>query len=148
MDSNPFHRFERTGPKYRYDELYGFDRLGHGNHTIKFGGDFRDVRSTSNVNFNWRDDLSFNRFQDSGGTNPAFVQGTPDQARQDLTWLLVGGVSRQFQAQFFNKNAARVPTDSKSFRQREFDVFINFATRPLDQLSLPGEPECMPPPRT
>jgi hypothetical protein len=107
-----------------------------GNHAIKVGGDFRDVRSTSNVNFNSRDDLSFNRFQNSGGTNPAFVQGTLDQATQDLTWLLVGGVSTQFQAQFFNRNAARVPTDSKSFRQREFDVFTQDSWKIQRNLTL------------
>ena len=95
-----------------------------GNHTIKFGGDFRDVRSTGDVNFNSRDDLGFNRFQNSGGTNLAFAQANPDQATQDLGWFLVGGVSTQFQAQFFNKNAARVPTDGKSFRQHESDGFI------------------------
>jgi len=107
-----------------------------GNHAIKFGGDFRDVRSTSNLNFNSRDDLGFNRFQNSGGTNPAFTQGTPDQATQDLTWLLVGGVSTQFQAQFFNKNAAQVPTDSKSFRQREYDVFIQDSWKIKSNLTL------------
>jgi hypothetical protein len=107
-----------------------------GNHAIKLGGDFRDVRSTSNLNFNSRDDLGFNRFQNSGGTNPAFAQGTPDQATQDLTWLLVGGVSTQFQAQFFNKNAVHVPTDSKSFRQREYDVFIQDSWKIQSNLTL------------
>jgi hypothetical protein len=107
-----------------------------GNHAIKLGGDFRDVRSTSNLNFNSRDDLGFNRFQNSGGTNPAFAQGTPDQATQDLTWFLVGGVSTQFQAQFFNKNAAQVPTDSKSFRQREYDGFIQDSWKIQSNLTL------------
>jgi hypothetical protein len=95
-----------------------------GNHTIKAGGDFRDVRSTSDVNFNSRDDLNFNRFQASGGTALAFSQTTPDQATQDLAWFLVGGVSSQFQAQFFNKAAVRQPTDAKTFRQHESDGFI------------------------
>ena len=107
-----------------------------GNHTLKFGGDFRDVRSTSNDNFNSRDDLGFNRFQNSGGTNLAFGQNTPDQATQDLTWFLVGGVSTQFQAQFFNRAGTRQPTDNKTFRQHEYDVFAQDSWKIRSNLTL------------
>jgi hypothetical protein len=107
-----------------------------GNHTIKFGGDFRVVRSTGDVNFNSRDDLGFNRFQNSGGTSLAFTQTTPDQATQDLAWFLVGGVSTQFQAQFFNKGAARVPTDGKTFRQHESDGFVQDSWKIKSNLTL------------
>jgi len=95
-----------------------------GNHTLKFGGDFRDVRSISSFNFNARDALAVNNFQNSGGKALAFAQASPDLATQDLAWLLVGGVSTQFQGQFFNKSATRVPTDQKEFRQHEYDGFI------------------------
>jgi hypothetical protein len=107
-----------------------------GNHMLKFGGDFRDVRSTSNDNFNSRDDLGFNRFQNSGGTNLAFAQNTPDQATQDLTWFLVGGVSTQFQAQFFNRAGTRQPTDNKTFRQHEYDVFAQDSWKIRSNLTL------------
>jgi Carboxypeptidase regulatory-like domain len=95
-----------------------------GNHTIKFGGDFRNVRSNTANNGNSRDALAFNRFQNSGGADLAFAQANPDQATQDLAWFLVGGVRPQFQAQFFNKAGTRVPTDGKTFRQHESDGFI------------------------
>src|ERR1700751_3509908 len=107
-----------------------------GNHTLKFGGDFRDVRSTGNDDFNSRDDLGFNRFQNSGGTSLAFAQANPDQATQDLTWFLVGGVSAQFQAQFFNKAGARQPSDTKTFRQHEYDVFVQDSWKLRSNLTL------------
>jgi hypothetical protein len=107
-----------------------------GNHTLKFGGDYRDVRSTGDDNFNSRDALAFNNFQNSGGTALAFAQTNPDQATQDLAWFLVGGVSTQFQAQFFNKTAARVPTDGKTFRQHEFDGFVQDSWKIKSNLTL------------
>ena len=100
------------------------------NHTIKFGGDFRDVRSLSDDNFNSRSLLFFNRFSGSGFQNAAVSGLDPTipsniaSTIQDLSWFLVGGVFGQFQAQFYNHAGARVATDTKDFRQREFDGFI------------------------
>jgi hypothetical protein len=109
-----------------------------GNHTMKFGGDFRNVRSLSTFNFNARDALSVNNFQNSSQSAPAFVQASPDQATQDLAWLLVGGVSTQFQGQFFNKSGTREPTDGKDFRQHEYDAFFqdSWKVRPYLTLNL------------
>jgi len=97
--------------------------LVRGNHTIKFGGDYRDVRSSGDINFNSRDGLQFGRFSGSGDTDAA-VSGTDNPTVQDLSWFLVGGTFTQFQAQFFNKAAVRQPTDDKKFRQHEADGFI------------------------
>jgi Carboxypeptidase regulatory-like domain/TonB-dependent Receptor Plug Domain len=109
-----------------------------GNHTMTFGGDFRNVRSLSTFNFNARDSISVNNFQNSGGAALAFAQSAPDQATQDLAWLLVGGVSTQFQGQFFDKSATRVPTDGKDFRQHEYDAFFqdSWKVRPYLTLNL------------
>jgi hypothetical protein len=97
-----------------------------GNHTLKFGGDYRDVRSASFVDLNSRDALAFNRFPNQA--QAAFFSTDPADAaspqRQDLAWLLVGGVSTQFQAQFFNKGGVRQPTDNKNFRQHDYDGFV------------------------
>jgi hypothetical protein len=99
------------------------------NHTIKFGGDFRNVRSQGDTNFNSRAILFFNRFSGSGFQDPAITlaPNTPTNVAtsvQDLSWFLVGGVLGQFQAQFFNHAGDRTPTDNKDFRQHEFDGFI------------------------
>jgi len=70
--------------------------------------------------------LAFNRFPNQA--QPAFSSTDPADAKsqqlQDLAWLLVGGVSTQFQAQFFNKSGVRQPTDNKEFRQHEYDGFV------------------------
>jgi hypothetical protein len=48
----------------------------------------------------------------------------------------VGGVSTQFQAQFFNKGAAREPSDGKTFRQHESDGFIQDSWKIKSNLTL------------
>ena len=97
-----------------------------GNHTLKFGGDFRYVSSSGYNNFSSRDTLNFNVFA-ATGVPAANLDPTKDVANfqtiQDLTWMLVGGTASQFQAQFFNKSGTRVPTDNKTFIQHEYDAF-------------------------
>src|SRR5580704_6779887 len=65
------------------------------NHTIKFGGDFRDVRSKGDDNFNSRSLLFFNRFSGSGfqdaavsGLDPTIASNVASTV-QDLSWFLV-----------------------------------------------------------
>jgi Carboxypeptidase regulatory-like domain/TonB-dependent Receptor Plug Domain len=99
-----------------------------GNHTIKFGGDFRHVHSTGDNNFSSRDTLGFNRFALGGGPavnlDVSQLDAGTFQTIQDLSWMLVGGTITQFQAQFFNKTGSRVATDDKTFIQHEYDGFI------------------------
>lgn len=103
-----------------------------GNHTIKFGGDFRDVNSSGFDNFFSRDNLSFNRFQQFG--QPA-VNGVPS-VTQDLIWMLVGGTTSQVQAQFFNKSGARQTSDDKKFIQHEYDAFVQDSWKVRRNLTL------------
>jgi hypothetical protein len=111
------------------------------NHTIKFGGDFRNVRSLGNSNFNSRSLLFFNRFSGSGFQNAAvsLAPSTPSNIAasvQDLSWFLVGGVLGQFQAQFYNRSSMRTPTDTKDFRQHEFAGFIQDTWKLASNLTL------------
>ena len=103
-----------------------------GNHTLKFGGDFRDVNSSGFDNFLSRDNLSFNRFQAFGQPAVNGVGGIT----QDLIWMLVGGTTSQFQAQFFNKSGVRQPSDDKKFIQHEYDVFVQDSWKILRNLTL------------
>jgi hypothetical protein len=112
------------------------------NHTIKFGGDFRDVRSSGDDNFNSRSLLFFNRFSGTGfqdaavsGLDPTIASNIASTV-QDLSWFLVGGVFGQFQSQFYNHAGARVATDNKDFRQREFDGFIQDTWKVTRNLTL------------
>jgi hypothetical protein len=112
------------------------------NHTIKFGGDFRDVRSSGDDNFNSRSLLFFNRFSGTGfqdaavsGLDPTIASNVASTV-QDLSWFLVGGVFGQFQSQFYNRAGTRVATDNKDFRQREFDGFIQDTWKVTRNLTL------------
>jgi len=112
------------------------------NHTIKFGGDFRDVRSSGDDNFNSRSVLFFNRFSGTGfqdaavsGLDPTIASNVASTI-QDLSWFLVGGVFGQFQSQFYNHAGTRVATDNKDFRQREFDGFIQDTWKVTRNLTL------------
>ncbi|HXY51016.1 MAG TPA: TonB-dependent receptor [Terriglobales bacterium] len=110
-----------------------------GNHTVKVGGDFRDVTSSGFDNFLSRDQLSFNRFTQFNG--PAVALGTNVPSAQvapiqDLIWMLVGGSVLQVQAQFFNKSGVRQTSDDKKFIQHEYDAFIQDSWKVRRNLTL------------
>ena len=108
-----------------------------GNHSIKFGGDFRNVRSLGYTDFNARDALTFTNLE---GANALAFQpangDTPDRLTEDAAWFLVGGIFQQFQAQFFNKAGTRQPTNTDDFRQREADGFIGDSWKIRPNLTL------------
>ena len=95
-----------------------------GNHTIKFGGDFRNVNSSGFDNFLSRDNLDFNRFSATNGQEVALNIPGASTSAQDLAWMLVGGSIFQVQAQFFDKSGTRQGSDDKKFVQHEYDAFI------------------------
>ena len=104
-----------------------------GNHTIKFGGDFRNVNSSGYDNFLSRDSLFFDRFQQF---NQAASSSDLPGVTQDLIWMLVGGTDIQFQAQFFDKSGARQRSDDKKFIQHEYDAFIQDSWKIRRNLTL------------
>jgi carboxypeptidase family protein len=108
-----------------------------GNHTIKFGGDFRNVRSAGFTDFVSRDVLLFNNIEFGGPLAfPVNPGDLPDPVTEDMAWFLVGGIAAQEQFQFFNKAGARQATDNKDFRQRESDAFVGDSWKIRPNLTL------------
>lgn len=98
-----------------------------GSHTMKFGGEFRDVYSNNYTDFSSRAAFTFNIFTSDGinvlqNINPN-LQGSEYNAFEDMTSALLGFVNSQSQTQFFTKAGARLTNDELDFRQRELGVF-------------------------
>lgn len=114
----------RTGTYQYWDNLTKVV----GSHTMKFGGEFRDVYSNNYTDFFSRAAFTFNIYS-SDGINVlqninSNLQGSEYNAFEDMTSALLGLVNSQSQTQFFTKNGARLTSDELDFRQREFGVFV------------------------
>jgi Carboxypeptidase regulatory-like domain len=93
-----------------------------GGHTLKFGADFRTIGESGPNNFFSRrfvDTETFSEFQ-VGLIHPP---SNDSVALEDAASAFYGFVGNDFNAEFFNKNAVRQSTDSKHFRQHEYDWF-------------------------
>ena len=95
----------------------------HGNHTFKFGGDFRNIGESGPNSFYSRRQVAVNTLYSNFGI--AVVQGVPsdDLTLENAAEAYYGLVQNDFQAQYFNKSAVRQATDDKRFRQHEYDWF-------------------------
>jgi hypothetical protein len=98
-----------------------------GNHTFKFGFDFRDVGELGSNNFASRRQVTLDPEAAFEGFDPGIVANEPandpDRSLVDGANAYWGFVIDDTQNQFFNKGAMRQPTDSKFFKQHEFDWY-------------------------
>jgi Carboxypeptidase regulatory-like domain len=97
-----------------------------GAHSIKFGGEFRNVKDTNFDDFSSREDLAFNNYSNFGV--PAYnYNGGVDSADyptfEDLVWGPTGAIANSFENQFFTAAGARQPNDLTRFVQREWTLF-------------------------
>jgi hypothetical protein len=110
----------------------------HGNHTFKFGFDFRDVGESGFDDFTARRQLTLDPEQafeldpgsevtDAFGNPLSLVANSPtnnpDRSLIDSADAYYGDVIEDSNSQFFNKTAVRQPTDNKFFKQHEFDWY-------------------------
>ncbi|MDQ1453046.1 MAG: hypothetical protein QOK38_2912 [Acidobacteriaceae bacterium] len=97
-----------------------------GAHTVKFGGEFRNIKDTDFDNFSSRELLSLTDFSDFGAPSYTFA-GDPNSPSvtnfEDLIWGTTGAIAQQSQNQFFNRQGVRRPNDTTRFVQREWAVF-------------------------
>jgi hypothetical protein len=126
-------QFRKTGTTSYTDNISWV----RGNHTLKFGGDFRNVGEQGTNSF-------YSRRQVGLATSTNFglqlVQGVPgaatNTALNDAAAAYYGLVWEDFNAQFFNKAAVRQGTDLKHFRQHEYDWFGQDAWKIRRNLTL------------
>lgn len=110
-----------------------------GSHTMKFGGEFRNVYSNNFTDFFSRATFGFSVYSNSGEVISA-MQGvnanvdTPEL--ENLVDALLGLVYSQSQTQFFTRNGARLTNDELDFRQRELGLFAQDQWKVLSNLSL------------
>ena len=99
----------------------------HGNHTLKFGVDFRDVGENGADNFFSRRQVNLQGFVPFGDlsllTGVVNTTGGPDVALEDAAWAFYGLVYSDLNAEFFNKTGTRVGSNNRLFRQHEYDWF-------------------------
>jgi outer membrane receptor protein involved in Fe transport len=101
----------------------------HGNHTFKFGFDFRDVGEDGFDNFFSRRQLTLDP-EAAFEFDPGILAGEPTNNSDPLNRILVDAANafwgfdiEDLQDQFFNKAAVRQPSDIKFFKQHEFDWY-------------------------
>jgi hypothetical protein len=103
-----------------------------GNHTLKFGADFRNIGEQGPDSFFSRRELTMETFAspsfpvtlinqtaNDSCFNPNFADCTLDNAAS----AFYGFVGGDFAAEFFNKNQALQSSDNKLFRQHEYDWY-------------------------
>ncbi len=106
-------------------------------HTLKFGGEFRDVYSNNFTDFFSRANFTFNIYSQDGIAPLQGLQtGIDNLDLEDITSALLGLVNSQSQTQFFSKTSAREANDELDFRQREWGVFAQDEWKVLPNLSL------------
>jgi Carboxypeptidase regulatory-like domain len=109
-----------------------------GSHTIKFGGEFRNVYSNNNTNFSSRQDFAFNINSDFPNVfvlqnlNP----GVDNTTLEDEVSGLLGLVAVADQAQYFNLAGDPRATDELNFVAHEVGVFAEDVWKIKSNLSI------------
>ncbi len=111
-----------------------------GNHTFKFGFDARLVKESGFDNFSSRRQLTLDPALAFGGYDPGLIANEPANdpgtALIDAADAYWGFAIEDTQNQFFNKAGTRQPTDSKTYRQNEFDWFGQDSWKIRNNLTL------------
>lgn len=101
-----------------------------GNHTFKFGSDFRDIAEQGPNGFFSRREFTLGTFITQTGislinppSNDTCLVDFNDCSLDDSASALYGFVGNDFGAEFFNKTGVRQGTDNKHFRQHEYDWY-------------------------
>jgi len=109
-----------------------------GSHSLKFGGEYRDVKDSTYDDFSSRVLLSLDNYYTYG--LPSYNIANPNSPSvlsfEDLVWGAQGAVANAFENQFFTKNGTRRPNDLTRFVQHEFAVFAQDSWKATPHLSI------------
>jgi Carboxypeptidase regulatory-like domain len=109
----------------------------HGKHTLKFGGDFRNVgEQGANSFFSRREPTMQFGFPNTGFSLIANAPANDSISLEDSAYALYGFVWEDFAGEYFNKAAVRQGSDGKHFRQHEYDWFGQDAWKVRPNLTL------------
>jgi outer membrane receptor protein involved in Fe transport len=107
-----------------------------GNHTFKFGMDFRNVGEQGPNSFFSRRRIMTDARLNVGVALLTVPQSIDSVQLQDAGNAYYGFVWEDINAEFFNKAAVRQATDNKKFRQHEYDWFGQDSWKVLPNLTL------------
>ncbi len=110
-----------------------------GSHTLKFGGQFRDVYSNNNDNFSSRAAFSFSLYSDFGASAAVLQNLSPGVDNLNIeneSSGLLGLVAVQNQTQYFDLAGNRHATDELNFAQHETAVYIQDEWKVKSNLSV------------
>jgi hypothetical protein len=108
-----------------------------GRHTIKFGGEFRNVKDTSYDNFFSRASLALDNYFNFN--TPAYTfNGSPNDIEtfEDYIWGAQGSVANLSEYQFFTADGTRRSTDLTRFVQREWATFAQDTLKVTPRFTL------------
>jgi len=106
-------------------------------HTIKFGGEFRQIYSNNNTNFSSRG--AFNLTLPGTFSVPVLqnlAANVDNVTLEDQAPGLLGLLAFQNQSQYFNLAGDRKATDELNFRQREIGLFVQDIWKWRSNLSI------------
>ncbi|MBS1850012.1 MAG: carboxypeptidase regulatory-like domain-containing protein [Acidobacteria bacterium] len=112
-------QFRKTGTTSYGDALTWV----RGNHTFKFGGDFRNIRESGPTGFYSRRQIYTQNVSFYGPAgNPIDVAGSTSSL-ENAASALYGIIAEDLAAEYFNKDGVRQGSDNKNFRQHEYSWF-------------------------
>jgi len=133
-------QFRKTGTTSFGDDL----SWARGNHTFKFGADFRNVGESGPNSFFSRRSVD-TRSSTTFGVNFLTIDSpTPGEELDpadfgnlaDAASAYWGVVVSDFNGQFFDPQGVRKPVDDKNFRQHEYDFFVQDSWKVRRNLTL------------
>jgi Carboxypeptidase regulatory-like domain len=107
-----------------------------GNHTFKFGMDFRNVGEQGPNAFFSRRRVFTDANLNTGATFLSVPQAIDSTQLEDAASAYYGFVWEDLNAEFFDKAGVRQATDNKKFRQHEYDWFGQDSWKVLPNLTV------------